>query len=162
MIRQFGLAGLMLAIAQPAAALSCQRPSIAGTFNALNAAEETYIMVRGTVASLPGEQSEPEGELNERQSYVVQAQFTGDMATASGFDRPLDIPLTVEVGCAGPWCGGVPEGEVIAFLEQRNGRYVLAAGPCPFSALTASEEAQVQAMSCLRAEACEDDAPNLE
>ncbi|MEM8848544.1 MAG: hypothetical protein AAGE03_00780 [Pseudomonadota bacterium] len=157
MIRRLGLAGLVLVLAHPAAALSCLRPSVAQTFNTLNAVEETYIMVRGVFTALPREPAPPEGETTATEPYVIQARFVGDMATATGFDRSLDLPVTVEVGCTDDWCGSLPEGEMIAFLEQRSGFYVLAAEACPFAALPASPESEAQALSCLRAEACEAD-----
>ncbi|MEM8822358.1 MAG: hypothetical protein AAGF30_02005, partial [Pseudomonadota bacterium] len=146
---------LLSMLGQPAMALSCMRPSVAQTFQTLNAAEETYVIVHGTFEPLPGGPTEPAGDVNDRQSYDLQARFRGDLATAMGFDRSIDVIVTVEIGCAGPWCGTVPEGDVIAFLERREEGFAFSAGPCPFGALPATPEAEALALSCLRAGPCE-------
>ena len=73
--------------------------------------------------------------------------------------RPAAFDITVEVGCAGPWCGAVPQGDedLLFFVERRADANVVVEGPCPRWVLTATPDVVEGALSCLRGEGC--DAP---
>lgn len=144
------------ALASPASALSCLRPSVAATFAQADAAEKEYVLAVGRISVLPEEAiPTPGGDPNERQGYTVRARFDGELASPTGFDEAASFPLTVEVECAGPWCGGVPLAErMLVFVERRADENVLVEGPCPFWALQATPEVVAQAEACLRGEAC--------
>lgn len=155
---RLALAALLAAtIAQPASALSCLRPSVQASFAQASAAEAQYVLAVGRVSLLPGETIPTTGDdPNDRQGYTVRARFDGHLASATGFDENASFPLSVQVDCAGAWCGGVPVAErLLLFVERREGQNVLVEGPCPFWALQASPEVVAQAEACLRGEACE-------
>ena len=154
---RFALAALLAtALAGPADALSCLRPSVAQTFTEASAAEAQYVLAVGRVSLMPGETIPSTGDdPNDRRGYAVEARFDGVLASPTGFDDDAAFPLTVEVECAGAWCGAVPLAErVLAFVERRGDRNVLVEGPCPFWALRATPEVVAQAEACLRGEAC--------
>jgi hypothetical protein len=154
MFRLTLLAGLVLA--QPAAALSCLSASASRSFQTLNDAPGTYVVVKGTFTPAPGAPTEAPGEGNDRRPIDVEASFTGAPASLEGFDEVATIPVTVTLDCAGAWCGGFPGGEeVIAFLEQRDERLHLTNGPCPQTVLPASAEVEAELLSCLAGDACE-------
>ncbi|TFL18384.1 hypothetical protein [Jannaschia formosa] len=146
------LAALMAAtLAQPAAALSCLQPSVASSFGHAQESPLTYVLATGRMTPLPGT-ARPVPRESLQVSSVQRARLDGHLASLSGFDRPISVPVQVETYCAGPWCGGVPEGEVLLFLEKRGDTYVLLEGPCPQFALTATPEALDEALACLRGE----------
>ena len=144
------------ALAQPASALSCLRPSVEASFAEASASEASYVLALGRVTLRPGEAIPGTGDdPNDRQGYAVQARFDGMLASPTGFDEAASFPLTVRVDCAGPWCGGVPQAErLLLFVERRDGENLLVEGPCPFWALDASPEVVARAEACIRGEAC--------
>ena len=147
--RLLAVPAALAALAQPAAALSCLAPSVATSFAAANAAEAEYVMAVGRFALLPGEAvPEQPDDPNARQGYSVQTRFQGRTATNAGFTEEVTGDVTVEVGCAGPWCGAVPLGRVLVFLERRGDALVLTEGPCPRFALDATAAREDEAIAC--------------
>ena len=156
-MNRFATAAALLSIfaAGQAQALSCQRPSVQATFRQANEAEVQYVMAVGRLQLLPGEKVPGTGDdPNARQGYSVETRFDGKLAAADGFTEDASFPVRVEVGCAGPWCGGVPLDRVLVFIERREGANVLVEGPCPWFALDATPAVIEGAMSCIRGEAC--------
>lgn len=155
LIRSLVLGTLATAIATQASALSCLQPSVQNSFTAANEAEEQYVMAVGRLTPLPG-QSIPEQpeDPNQRQGYTLETRFDGNLASLTGFDQPAAFPVTLEVTCAGPWCGGLPLDDTLYFIERRDGTNVVVEGPCPHFALTATTEVVEGAMACLRGEDC--------
>ena len=146
---------LSTALAGQANALSCLRPSVQSSFRTADASEAAYVLAIGRVQPLPGEEIAPADDTpNDRKGYSVRTRFDGRIADAAGFETEASFPLTVEVECAGPWCGGVPLDRNILFVERRGEEIVLVEGPCPLFALDATPEAEAAALSCLRGEAC--------
>ena len=159
MIRILLTTFLSFALAGQAQALSCMAPSFASSFKTANEADASYVLVLGQLEPLPGE-TIPEDQgvgPNDREGYSVQVRFEGKMATPTGFDHDVSFPLTVEVTCAGPWCGGVPRDRIIAFVERRGEENILVEGPCPRFALSANPERVAAAESCVTDGIC--DAP---
>lgn len=144
---------LLLMAAQPAFALSCLRPSIEQSFAVADAAPEQYVLGLGTL-SVPGASGLPpavSGDQNP-QDIKVEGRFTGRLASANGFDHSGDMPVELHITCAGPWCGGVPDGEVLVFLERGDGLHHLTLGPCPQFALSKDDTTEARALSCLAGE----------
>ncbi|MGB3555192.1 MAG: hypothetical protein WBA25_11195 [Jannaschia sp.] len=155
MTRTILAALLATALAGPAAALSCLAPSVEGSFRAADESDAQYAMAVGTLTPLPGEAiPAPSPDPNQREGYVLQTRFEGNLATLDGFDRPATFDVAVEVECAGAWCGGVPVGAKLLFLERREDGNVLVEGPCPRFALAATPENMSGAVACVRGEAC--------
>ncbi|MFO6465250.1 hypothetical protein ACK8OR_12720 [Jannaschia sp. KMU-145] len=156
MIRTALLAALTLAVAQPAMALSCLRPTVQSSFQHADQSEAQYTLAVGRIRVLPG-QTIPEqpDDPNQRQGYELQARFQGQLASATGFDTPADFPVTLKVECVAAWCGGVPLDRVLAFVERTEDGNLITEGPCPRDLLQASPEALKQAMACIRGEPCE-------
>lgn len=156
MIRIALAALLSTALAGQASALSCLRASVPQTFAEAASAQAQYVLAVGRISLLPGQAIPSTGDdPNARQGYAVEARFDGKLASPTGFDADASFPLTVEVHCAGAWCGGVPVAErMLIFVERRDGTNVLVEGPCRFWALGATPETVAQAEACLRGEAC--------
>lgn len=146
---------LSTALAGQAQALSCLRPSVQSSFAQASEAEAQYMLAVGRLQLLPDEKIPAVGDdPNDRKGYSVQTRFDGRLAAADGFTEEASFPLTVEVGCAGAWCGGVPLDRMLIFVERREGANVLVEGPCPQFALTATPEVVEGALACLRGAAC--------
>ncbi|SDY34747.1 hypothetical protein SAMN05444004_101202 [Jannaschia faecimaris] len=146
---------LSTCIAGQAAALSCTPASVAASFQAASAAEEEYVLAVGRVQVLPGQTLPEPADPNNRPGYSVEAQFSGRLAAEDGFTQDAVFPVTVQVDCSGPWCGGVPIGRVLAFIERRESENVLVSSPCPVFMLTATPEFLAQAETCLAGGPCE-------
>ncbi|MEL6585190.1 MAG: hypothetical protein AAFY65_09935 [Pseudomonadota bacterium] len=138
-----------------AQALSCLAPSVQTSFTAASDAEESYVMAVGRLTPLPGETPpEQPADPNDRKGYTLQTQFDGNLATLDGFTDASRFFVTVEVVCAGPWCGAVPSDEMLFFIERRGDQNVLVEGPCPQYALPATEQVVDGAMSCVTGRGC--------
>lgn len=149
---------LALGTAGQAAALSCMPVSVTGSFQAASASEAQYVMAVGRIQLLPGQTLPGTGDdPNDRQGYSVEARFNGRLAGAGGFEEEVAFPLTVQVECAGAWCGGVPVNRTLAFIERRAGKNVLVSEPCARFAIDATPERVEQAEICLAGGPC--DAP---
>ena len=147
---------LSTALAGQAAALSCARPSVADSFALAVDAESQYVIAVGRIGIPEGtELPEPGGTPEERTGYAVDAVFQGELASTGGFDQPVQFPITVEIGCAGAWCGAFPREPVLAFIERRGDAFFLAEGPCPRFTLNATEEVVDAALSCVTGGPCE-------
>ena len=135
-----------------AQALSCLRPDPVNSFLAANESPETYVILRGRVA---------EAEIlippvvGKDQSHPVPGWFIGQALTSTGFDQPLETPVTVQVLCAGPWCGSMlPEEDLIIFATLTDGVYEIQAGPCDGAAFQPSPETEALLLSCFQGAAC--------
>lgn len=116
-------------------------------FAQADASEDIYQVVKGVIAYDPEEMPRT-GEANPVGGEVA-ATMIGEALTADGFNARFVSPITLVVGCAGPWCGTVGGGEQIAFLRQSGGRLELDVGPCPGTSFEATAEAEAQVMACL-------------
>lgn len=144
------LSVLIAAMASQATALSCVFPDPVRTFQAASAAPETYVILRGTLS---------EAEIlippDRTRSYPVPVWFTGHALTQSGFTRALEQEMTVQVTCAGEWCGGVPpETDTIFFAQVQDGAYVISSDPCNFWMFPPDPLTVEVLTSCLRGAAC--------
>jgi hypothetical protein len=124
---------LAVMLAQPVHALSCLEPgSFADAYGQASASDKPYVLVVGALSRLGGQQSEPREDLQGLlQSYTAKARFEGWRGGAEGFNQRFNEIITVNVTCIASWCGSVPIGGAVAFLEQRGSGYFLEVGPCP-------------------------------
>lgn len=133
----------------PALALSCLRPTVADSYAAADASDAAYLLVLGRIDLLPGQTPRSFDGRRGGEDYTLQAYLTGTQGGTDGFRRAVAFPLTLEIGCAGPWCGSVPDGKVLMFVERRGGEHVLELGACPQFALSATPEIVARASQCL-------------
>jgi len=160
---RFQLTGVMGAILllgafarQTAFALSCQEPNLIRTLERGKASDKTYHVLIGTFNQLSqiqdvkgpnktdNEIAPPKaGQLRARslsrfrrgQSLkTAQAIFNGYSLEANHPDTALtDMPVNIELSCAGPWCGPLPAAgqSMIAFVEARvDAAPLLRVSPC--------------------------------
>ncbi|KIT16345.1 hypothetical protein [Jannaschia aquimarina] len=145
-----------MGIAERSWALSCLRPSVESSFAAAQASSSIYEMAVGTFIVAPGEALPPAvTDDPNREPSRIAARFEGRFATLEGFEQERQVPVTLELGCTGPWCATVPTGQVLVFLERADDGYVLSEGACPRLMFAANPEKERQAMACLTdPEAC--------
>ncbi|WP_082181968.1 hypothetical protein [Aestuariivita boseongensis] len=115
--------------------------------------ERLYIVTRGTLAF--DERDLPQVDWEDQAATPpltrVEAYFSGHQLARTGFQRPFEGDVTLEVACYGPWCARVPAGaEIIAFLEMRDGALVLETNPCGGFALPASPKAERDLQRCMQ------------
>lgn len=127
---------LCLLAAGPASALSCVAPDVGGTYFAASDSPDDYVIALGYMSQtgLPEPQGSEGTGSEETRTYTVAAQFIGHVFSGAAFDLPRDFPVTVEVTCVGPWCGGHGNVENGLFFLRRDGgaRHVLQSSPCRF------------------------------
>lgn len=135
-----------------AQALRCLHPDPVRSFQAAMAAPETYVVLRGTVAEaeilipLPDDKT---------QSHPVPVWFSGHVLTSGGFTQSLQSPMTVQVNCAGQWCGSMlPDSEIIAFAQLVDGAYEIEVGRCETWVFQPTQAAENLLISCIRGDAC--------
>lgn len=139
-------------------ALSCMRPSIEASYGAAARAEAKYIIVAGALSfdekKLP-RPSEENPNISPEET-LIPASVSGVAMGRGGFDTPFKTPITLNVGCLGPWCGGIGSGEdTLMFLRKDDAGYVLEEGPCPFWSFSGDiEAAKREAYACYRSKSC--------
>jgi hypothetical protein len=141
-----GLAG------SQAQALSCLAPDPVRAFQYAMAAPETYVVLRGTLAEAEIYNPPP---ADKAEAYAVPVWFSGMALTLDGFTQPLDSPMTVQITCAGPWCGSMPpDAGMIIFAQLADGAYTIEAGPCDGAFFEPDPAVERLLTSCIRGEAC--------
>lgn len=134
-----------------AQALSCMAPSLAHSYAQAHDSEARFHLALGTL-SIPADFTPPPPpkDINQPTPYSVLAQFTGHFGTRTGFGHAHSGPVTINVTCLGPWCGGLPgDHPQIMFLEVTQDGHTLNIGPCPGSTHPASAENRAIARDCL-------------
>lgn len=141
---------LTAALSGPAAALTCAPPDARRAFAEAQAAEAGYMVVHGWFAF--DADRLPPADGSARGGVQIPARFTGFGLTRKGFSVPLEMPVTLDVGCLGPWCGSIgPEEPQLAFLERGAEGYHLALPACRQWSFPAPDNALLDRMeSCLR------------
>lgn len=147
---------LSLGTAGQAVALSCAPVSVASSFEAASTSEAIYAVAVGRVRVLPGQTLPGTGDdPDNRKGYSVEARFDGKLAAADGFTQDAAFPVTVQVDCAGAWCGGIPVNRTLAFIERREEGNFLVSGPCTLFAMDATPVRVAEAEACLAGGPCE-------
>ncbi len=155
-----GLAALLVGWSTgPAFALSCLPPDVARSFVELAEAEETYVVVHGTLTFDEGglPKTDWENQAATPPSTPLAARISGLSLTSDGFSAPFDRSITFDVLCFGPWCAGAVSGsDVLAFVEYRDGSYVFSLGPCNANGFFDPDQAMLdQVQSCMKGQDCQ-------
>ena len=152
-----GLAATVLA--GPALGLSCLPPDAARSFQQLDEAEETYVVVHGTLTFDASRLPEVtfSNQANPPTNTTIPAHLTGKSLSREGFQTPFDRDITLDVQCLGPWCGSAESGtQVLGFVERRQSGYVLTLDPCfSYSVIDPTDQMLEQVKSCMRGGPCE-------
>lgn len=154
---KIGVPALSLAaVSGQAHALSCMQPDIERSFNAWVDSENTYyIGVGSLMATEPLPKIEPYHGHGDREPIPsVLYQFSGYLLAP---DRrvPMEMPITVEVGCIASWCGGFPrdgETKLMALEGTDVNDLTLTISACPGTRFPAAVETKVA--ECFRAGRC--------
>ena len=85
---------------------------------------------------------------------LIEGYFSGEQLGRNGFRRPWAEPVTVAIGCMASWCGGFSPGPIIAFIEMREGEYILGSGPCGGMGFPATGEVERDLIRCARGGRC--------
>ena len=160
MMKQVLAALAVMAATTPAAhALSCMRSDVARSFKAAQASEDRYIVVRGELQF--NTRLMPRGSCVENQmvdcSTTISAQFSGKSLGLEGFSNDFVTDVSINIGCAGPWCGGIASGHpFVMFMRQSPSGYQLDVGACPTWSFDGRDrETAARVTSCLRGQDCE-------
>ncbi len=136
MLRWLTTALMMVPVA--ADALSCMRPNPLRGFNTAFEAEETYVMVRGSlrpVGPLPDNpQVRVEDQAKPFEPVTATYEFEGHMLGPNGRGRDMSAKVEVSVTCLAVWCGGFPEkfDDALMYLARDKDQSLhLDLGPCP-------------------------------
>ncbi|AUQ48742.1 hypothetical protein PhaeoP83_00427 [Phaeobacter inhibens] len=124
---------VLSALAGPASALSCLPWGPSDAYLEAAKSDKTYVVVEGVLSfdegALPKAPQDNPNDAPPRS--LIPAQLNGKLMTGQGFAKPVDLPITLEILCFGPWCAGAADGvDYLAFLEQRADDYVLRMDPC--------------------------------
>lgn len=141
------LACMVSLIAGQATALSCMRPDPTASFARASASDDTYYVLYGTLdfdaSALP-----QDVENRARQPDPVPAVFRGNGVSKTGFNLRLDVPVTLQSVCAGPWCGTTqPNTPALIFARVRDDQIVVEIGPCGGQVFLEPSQADLTAMT---------------
>ena len=155
-MRSAVFAALLTVIGGHAHALSCIRPDPIMTFKQLAAAPENYFVLYGELTFdedlLPsGGSDRPVGA-----PAPLPAQFRGTGLTKQGFTSTYISPVTLEIGCAGPWCGSARSGgNAIYLVAAPDPPVTMVAGACGGRIFAdPSQEVLDMLASCMQGGAC--------
>jgi hypothetical protein len=150
------IAAILILIATQSAALSCLRPDTARAFQAASEAPSAYVVLLGRfafdAANLP-----PAVTQGDPAPATITARFVGNGLTLQGFTSPQDRDITLEITCAGPWCGTLqPDTPVMAFARKDGDDYTVAVDPCGGWVFPEpTDDTLNRVIACLRGAACE-------
>lgn len=150
------IAASLVALASPALALSCLQPDVARSYSMADEAEETYVVVRGTLSFNEARLPKANGNSSPA-STKIKARFDGMSLTRQGFTKTFQNGITLDVGCLGPWCAGAASGEdYLLFLRKDGTRYTYAANPCGgYGFIRPTDEMLKQVQACMQGRRCE-------
>ena len=150
------LALLLALIAGQVQALSCMRPDVSSTYKTVDASEDIYRVMRGSLsfdASLM-----PDSYVEQfNQLEPVPATFQGMTLATDGFTKPITTDLTLIPNCAGPWCGTAsPSHDVIVFARYSTTGFQVEVDACPWFTFFNPTDEMVEALiSCANDQVCE-------
>ncbi|MEM6308255.1 MAG: hypothetical protein AAF701_09750 [Pseudomonadota bacterium] len=153
------IAMLLCLLASSGFGLSCVPPSAQAMYTYADASDTRYLPVVGTfTVSKDTVQSEQTLEHSHKGNNFT-AQFSGKALTQQGFHAPFDTDVSVQIACAGPWCGHLPtDFGMLTLLEQRDDdTYRLLLGPCALATLPARKDYVQAFVRCHKGGPC--DAP---
>ena len=145
MSKHLTIAAMVLAIAAgPASALSCHRTHPVAAFNAVAKAKESFVVLHGEfdfdVSKVPNVNAPPV-------ITSLQTRFTGKLLTGAGFTDDVDVAVTMNLNCSGPWCARVsPKTEYLAYVQQTENELIFNVGPCYAFAFSNPKDEQLKAI----------------
>lgn len=111
--------------------MSCMAPDAVQTFQFLNADPDPYFVIHGTLDFDPDLLPPAVADENQRNVPLIPARFTGKGLSAAGFVTDYISDVTLQVTCAGPWCGSATSGtEVVIFVPATDPPVMVEASPC--------------------------------
>jgi hypothetical protein len=150
------LATGLMALAGQATALSCVRPDPIATFQQVAAAPEAYFVLYGQLTF--DESALPAGvsQNSVREPAPIPAQFVGKGLTTEGFTNDYISPVTLQVGCAGPWCGSARSGvDALYFVRANEPPVTMQASPCGGMIFEEPDQATLDAITaCMQGGPC--------
>lgn len=150
------LAAALAMISGQVHALSCMRPDPIETFKRIAAAPEDYFVLYGELTF--DESLLPSGVLDNRIGAPgpISAQFDGLGLTRQGFTSSYVSPVTLEIGCAGPWCGSAASGvDALYFVRATDPPVTMVAGACGGMIFEKPPQAVLDMLtSCMQGGAC--------
>lgn len=141
-----------------ALALSCLPPSVARSYLEADAAEDSYVVVKGYLQfdtrALPKTHATKQRKVP--QMTHIPARLQGRSLSEAGFKLPFDRQVTLEVACFGPWCGGAPvKSEVLVFVRRDVDGFAIGLNPCGGFLFVQPKPAQIkQVERCRRGGTC--------
>ena len=160
-MRALGTAALLSFLASQAYALSCAEPNIERSFNSWVDAEETYYIGVGSLKStsalpeVPRLQF-PTNDFGKKDPIGASYLFTGELLDGDR-GHAVELPITINVNCIGPWCGGFPKEGTTGLMALRGVgllNLTLDIHACPGAIFPTETETTVSA--CIRAGRCEE------
>ena len=139
-------------LAAPAFGLTCKPRNFGEDFNRIAVVEEIYSVGYGQLREV-----DPIPDAVEGQPRSVRMRFVGKMLGGSGFGQTGSVDITVNMECAGSFCGPVPTTRtpMIAFLEHKDDGLALKSGVCAPDYLLSPTLGQLSAVrACMRLGAC--------
>lgn len=143
------LALLAALAAGPAQALSCLPPDAVRLYQTAEAAKAPFYIVAGEVeVTGPVNLPDPDDE----RPAITQARITGTGLSGGGFEVPFDQPVTLEISCLGPWCGGVDglTGKLIVAVAAGEAGLTLRIGPCGGDVVRWTADGEARLLACHR------------
>lgn len=146
---------LILATTQ-VSALSCMRPDPIMTFQFLASEPEPYFVIYGTLdfdaALLPPALSDDQMRI----IGPIPAQFTGKGLSGAGFVTDYVSPVSLQITCAGQWCGAAQSGvSSVIFVEASEAPVTITAGPCGGRIFENPSDAVLQTLTrCMQGGPC--------
>lgn len=150
------LAAMIATVAGQVHALSCIRPDPIETFQRLAAAPESYFVLYGEMtfdeAELPAGVSMDQF----RAPDPISARFEGKGLTRAGFTNDYVSDVTLQIGCAGPWCGSARSGvDAVYFVAATDPPVTMQAGPCGGMIFEEPSDAVLEMLTtCMQGGAC--------
>ncbi|WP_296426775.1 hypothetical protein [Yoonia sp.] len=147
---------ILASIAGQAAALSCVQPAPIATFQRVAAAPDAYFVLYGDLTFDEG--ALPPAVSNRRTTdpAPIPARFRGKGLTLDGFTSDYISPATLQVSCAGPWCGTARSGgDALYFVRADSDPVTMQAEPCGGMIFQDPSQAVLDALtSCMRGDTC--------
>lgn len=144
--------------AAPAAALSCRPWGVTDGYLTAAKSDRVYNVISGRLrfdqAALPRAVDDDPNSTPEL--TAIPARLTGKMLAGQAFVQDVDLSITLEIRCLGPWCASAVDGlPYVAFVEQRAQGLVLEMSPCGGDGFPDENgEAARQLLDCHTGKAC--------
>lgn len=143
-------------ISAQAHALSCMRADPIETFKRVAAAPEDYFVLYGELTFDEGLLPTGTSSNSVRLPDPIPAYFDGQGLTRDGFTSSYASPVSLEIGCSGPWCGSARSGgDALYFVEAKDPPVTMVAGACGGMIFPDPSQAVLDMLtSCMQGGAC--------